>query len=145
MSASTVKVSSSRTTTPIRAITSPLSTRSAPSVPVASQIYDPLVKSVLRHRLINNIFLYSALISWLLTSVNVVWSNGGFGVLGFSGVLVTPIRPIVLLVSFADWAVAALPLIVLRKVYLTGELLFPFFELWQRLLARNASITLPGA
>ncbi|RXW17250.1 hypothetical protein EST38_g8607 [Candolleomyces aberdarensis] len=48
---STPQGSRFRTSTPVRAITSTLVNRSSPSLPPASQTYEPLVKSVLRYRL----------------------------------------------------------------------------------------------
>lgn len=116
--ATTTSLSRSRSrVTPIRAIPSNLSTRSSPSVPPATQNYEPLLKSVLRHRLIYNIFACSALCSWIIAVISTLWFRTSNGILG---VLLSPLRPSTLLFAAAYWAVGVLPIVVLRKLYLTG-------------------------
>lgn len=107
---------------PIRAITSTLSVRSAPSIPPASQTYEPLVKSILRHRQTRRIFLYSAAFSWVQAVIWVTWTLGGLSELGMKGIAFVPFMPFTLLVTLSGWLVGALPVVVLRKLYLTGEL-----------------------
>ena len=110
----------SRTSTPARAITSPLSARSSPPIPPATQLFEPLVKAVLRHRLLYNIFGYSLLFSWIQTVIWVIWCAGGVGELGIGGTLATPVMPTTLLLAGFNWAIVPLPVIVFRKKYLTG-------------------------
>jgi len=112
--------SQSRTTTPTRAFTSTILSRSSQSVPPASVTFEPLVKSVLRHRLLYNIFAYSFLFSWVQTALWLVWIRGGINALGIGGCLVTPVLPMTVVLACVNWAVAALPVIILRKVELTG-------------------------
>ncbi|GLB40861.1 putative nucleoporin protein Ndc1-Nup [Lyophyllum shimeji] len=106
-------------TTPTRAIISTLATRSAPSVPPSSTTYDPIVKSILRFRLLYLIFPYSALFCWACTSLWTIWSLRGPSGLGWSGSLLVPFRPSTFLIALLSWCTAAIPAVVLRKVYLT--------------------------
>jgi hypothetical protein len=123
MSSSGVNLSGSwsRTSTPARAIvnTTALAARTAPSIPPASRSYEPLVKSVLRHRLTHSIFLYSAFLSWGLTVAWMHWN----GPLGIGGSLLIPIMPATIFWTCIAWATGALPVLVLRKVCLTGEVI----------------------
>ncbi|KAI0070659.1 hypothetical protein K474DRAFT_744568 [Panus rudis PR-1116 ss-1] len=106
--------------TPIRATVSSLSLRSAPSVPPASHTYEPLVRSVLRHRLLYVIFPYSAAFTWLVSVWTTTWMRGGLPVLGLVGALVrNPLSPVVLGVSALAWCFGVLPVLVLRKTYMT--------------------------
>jgi nucleoporin NDC1 len=114
---SAVTTSKLRTSTPVRAIVSKIGSKSSPLIPPASQSYDPLVKSVLRHRL-SHIFLYSALLSWLIGSSWTIWKLGG---VGLSRVVIAPFSPLTLVSSLMTWLSTALPVIVLRKVFFTGE------------------------
>lgn len=107
--------------TPVRAITNSLSLRSTPSIPPAAQTYEHLVKAVLRHRLLFRIFLLSALFTWSAVVFNAVWLHGGITHLGFVGSLLYPIRPTTLLMAGATWCLGVLPVLVVRKVYLTGK------------------------
>jgi len=106
-----------RTSTPVRAISSKIGSKSSPLIPPASQSYDPLVKSVLRHRL-SHIFLYSALLSWLIGSSWTIWKSGG---VGLSRVIIAPFLPLTLVSTLMTWLSTALPVVVLRKVFFTGE------------------------
>ena len=51
----------------------------------------------------------------------IVWGQGGLGALGIGGVIVVPFLPSTIFLACMNWAVGALPVVVLRKVYLTGE------------------------
>ncbi|KAH8078741.1 nucleoporin protein Ndc1-Nup [Cristinia sonorae] len=106
--------------TPIRAITNSLSLRSTPSVPPASKTYEPLVKAVLRHRLIFRIFVFSALFTWGAAAVKGLWVQGGLSKLGFSATLLSPISPALLILAAGTWSLGVLPVLVLRKTYLTA-------------------------
>ncbi|KAG6819110.1 hypothetical protein H0H93_015355, partial [Arthromyces matolae] len=64
--------------TPVRAITTTLLTRSTPSIPPPTQKYEPIVKSILKTRLIKKAFLYSAIFSWTYV-VNCVVELGDDG------------------------------------------------------------------
>jgi hypothetical protein len=122
MSVTQQATSLSRTSTPARAITSPLSTRSSLPIPPATYTFEPRVKAVLRHRLLYNIFGYSLVFSWIQTVAWVTWSAGGVSELGVGGLLVTPVLPMTLVLTGLSWAVGSLPVIVLRKKYLTGDI-----------------------
>ncbi|KAF8879244.1 nucleoporin protein Ndc1-Nup [Infundibulicybe gibba] len=104
---------------PVKAITSTLSARSSPSIPPASQSYEPLVKAVLQHRL-KLIFSYSLGCSWLITFAWVAWNRGGLSRLGVAGMMLEPFRPFTIMLAAPLWATSALPIIILRKVYLSG-------------------------
>jgi hypothetical protein len=103
----TVTSSYSRSSRPVRAAPSTLSSRAAPSIPPSSEGYEPLVRDVLRRRLTRSILPHSFALSWALT-VPVV----GLGRL---------LMPSTLVWAVLRWAVGAMPIIMLRKVYLTGE------------------------
>ncbi|EFI26696.1 hypothetical protein CC1G_15467 [Coprinopsis cinerea okayama7 len=106
--------------TPIRAITSTLINRASPSVPPASQNYEPLVKSVLAYRL-SRLFLQSATVCWATQSVWSIWQSGGIGELGLYGILLVPFRPVTLLGAFLLWIAASVPVVVLRKTFIHSE------------------------
>ncbi|KAG6888247.1 hypothetical protein C0992_009203 [Termitomyces sp. T32_za158] len=111
--------SSLSSTTPVRAITTTLLTKSSPSVPSSSQNYEPIVKSILRTRLVGKVFLYSLISSWIFTSIWSIWNSGGVSHLGLSGALFVSFGPWTLLIALLSWTTAALPAAVLRKVYLS--------------------------
>ncbi|KAH7890631.1 nucleoporin protein Ndc1-Nup [Phlebopus sp. FC_14] len=104
---STQNAASSSKLTPIKSTLTP---RTSPTVPPASQTFEPLVKSVLRHRLVYNIFAYSAAFS---LASNVLFSGDDIGVFSRLFSLST------WLVALLTWLVGVLPVLVLRKVYLT--------------------------
>ncbi|KAH9923390.1 nucleoporin protein Ndc1-Nup [Amylocystis lapponica] len=106
--------------TPIRAITSTLSARSAPSIPPASQIYQPLVKAVLRHRLLYNTILPSIALSWAVTVVRSISLQGGMPHVGVWGTLQNCVSPLTLLFALATWVFGTLPVIVLRHRYIAA-------------------------
>ncbi|OBZ78331.1 hypothetical protein A0H81_01680 [Grifola frondosa] len=105
--------------TPIRALPSSLSARSVPSIPAATETFEPLVKAVLRHRLLYKIFLQSAVFSWLLTVTWILWGRGGVSYVGWAGTLALPVMPSTLACTLATWCLGVLPIVVLRKVYLS--------------------------
>ncbi len=100
--------------TPVRAIPSTLLSRTAPTIPPASQLYEPLVKGVLRHRLYKT-FLHAAVVCWVLVITWRTWSNGS------GGSLLMPIKPSTLAYTVMTFCAGALPVVVLRKVHLIGE------------------------
>ncbi|KAG5637562.1 hypothetical protein H0H81_004139 [Sphagnurus paluster] len=104
--------------TPVRAITTTLSTRSAPSIPPPTTTYEPVVKSLLRSRFVH-IFLYSSLFSWTFTTSWTIWSLGGASDLGLYRTIVVPFLPLTLLNTILVLSTAAIPAAVLRKAYLT--------------------------
>ncbi|KZT71196.1 hypothetical protein DAEQUDRAFT_764113 [Daedalea quercina L-15889] len=106
--------------TPMRAITSTLSTRSAPTIPPATHTYDPLVKGVLRRRLLYNILAPSFAYSWALANVWSKWSQGGPSRLGLSGSLIDCIAPLTLLHTAAIWLLGVVPALVVRNRFLTA-------------------------
>ena len=113
----------------MRAITSSLSTRSAPPIPPSTVLFEPLVKGVLRHRLLSNIFAYSLVFSWIQTVLWRIWSSGSAGDGSFNGILWTLVRPTTLFFAVLRWAVIPMPVIILRKRYLTGEVF------WKRIFS----------
>ncbi|THV00300.1 hypothetical protein K435DRAFT_751333 [Dendrothele bispora CBS 962.96] len=114
-------MSRSTTTTPLRAIPSALTNKASLTIPPPAQTYEPLVKSVLRHRLTSRIFLLSAAFCWFQTVVLSIWGLGGASKLGFGDIFLLPIRPWLLSVAFAHWLCVAVPVVVLRKIYLTAS------------------------
>jgi nucleoporin NDC1 len=106
---------------PSRAITSTLSARAAPSVPPATQTYEPLARAVLRRRLLYDILPLSILPVWAATIFWKTWSVGGMSALTFLKALIVPFLPSTLLVTIFVWAFGVLPIVVLRKSQLTGE------------------------
>ncbi|KAI0666450.1 nucleoporin protein Ndc1-Nup [Trametes maxima] len=105
--------------TPITAIRSTLLSRTAPSIPPASQLYEPLVKGVLRHRQLK-IFLHSALFCWALVSLWMTWSSGGIFGTGAKEALFLPFKLSTLAFTAATFVVGALPVVVLRKAHLVA-------------------------
>lgn len=79
------------------------------------------MKAVLRHRLAFNIFINSAALSWASTFLWTLWDQGGFSNIGLGGFLYNLLSPSIWVLSAINWVVGVLPVIVLRKTYLTGE------------------------
>ncbi|PFH45653.1 hypothetical protein AMATHDRAFT_8848 [Amanita thiersii Skay4041] len=115
---SAFRSSTTQSTTPIRAITSSLTSRPAPSIPPSSQSYEPLVKYVLQQRLLRNIFVGSGAVCWAQSALWTLWNAGGAEQLGTRSLFV-PFWPSTLLFACVTWLTAALPAIVIRKTYLT--------------------------
>ena len=106
--------------TPIRATPSSLASKAAPAVPPASQAYEPLVKGVLRHRLVFKIFLYSAVFSWSSIGFISVWRRGGTAAVGLVNTFLVPFVPATIAFTLATWLFGVAPIVVVRKVFLTG-------------------------
>lgn len=99
-----------------RAITSTLTARLSPTVPSASQTYEPLVRSALRQRLTHNIFVFSV----AFTLVVSILLGGEDETSAFARLL----SPGTWTIACLKWFVGVLPVIAMRKVYLTCELLY---------------------
>ncbi|KAI0746295.1 nucleoporin protein Ndc1-Nup [Daedaleopsis nitida] len=99
--------------TPIRALPSTLLSRTAPTIPPASQLYEPLVKGVLRHRLYK-IFLHSGFFCWFLVTTWTTWSAWK------NDSLLMPVKPLTLMYTAATFCAGALPVVVLRKSHLAA-------------------------
>ncbi|KAF4566458.1 hypothetical protein EYR36_011885 [Pleurotus pulmonarius] len=98
-------------TSQVHAIPSVFATKTTPTVPSASGGYEPLVKSVLQRRLVSEIFVYSAL---FCCGAVLGWpTRGGAG-------LVQKLFTSLLYAS-TFWVAGALPSIILRKRYVTGD------------------------
>ncbi|KAI6156590.1 nucleoporin protein Ndc1-Nup [Pisolithus tinctorius] len=91
--------------------TSSFSARPSPTVPPASQSFEPLVKAVLKHRLNRNIFAFSAAFS--LGFHILFWSSDD------SSLSARLLSPSAWLVASLAWLVGVLPIIVSRKLNLT--------------------------
>ncbi|KAI0051541.1 hypothetical protein FA95DRAFT_1485201 [Auriscalpium vulgare] len=110
-----------RENTPARASTSSLlSARSTPVLPPASQTYEPQARAILKHRLSYGILLPSTLPVWASASYWVAHSYGGFQTLGVVNAILVPLLPSTLVVAFLAWALGVLPVVVMRKAYLTA-------------------------
>ncbi|KAH9177530.1 nucleoporin protein Ndc1-Nup [Lactarius sanguifluus] len=120
MSTGTTATSPTRHSQPVRAITSTLSARASLSVPPASQTYEPLARAVLRRRLLYHILPQSSLTAWASTTFWMTWHAGGISTLALPKLLVIPFLPTTLLVTFLVWAFGVLPIVVIRKSYLTA-------------------------
>ncbi|TDL20508.1 hypothetical protein BD410DRAFT_899434 [Rickenella mellea] len=116
-----MSTSRSRTSTPVKAITSTLAARAAPSIPPAAQLYDSLPKGVLRHRLVSTVFLFSALSSWILTASWTTWQKGGIDKIGLFNWATNWFAPSTLIIATFFWAAGAIPVAVLRKVYISAS------------------------
>ncbi|KAL5483422.1 hypothetical protein ACEPAI_8653 [Sanghuangporus weigelae] len=102
----------------VTTISSSLSKRSSPTIPLASAVYEPLVKSVLARRFVYNVLSTSAAIAWLLAAIWTCWQQGGLGSLGIFGGIVSWLSPLTLFSAFLWWSLASVPIAVLRKFYL---------------------------
>ncbi|KAK0451294.1 nucleoporin protein Ndc1-Nup [Desarmillaria tabescens] len=109
-----------KTPLPLRAIPSTLAVKSSPSVPPASAAYEPLIKAVLRQRLLWRIFLGSIAFCWVQTVAWTIWCLGGIEELGIGGVAMVPVTPSTSMMAYVCWVAVALPIVVLRKRHLTG-------------------------
>ena len=120
MSTTTPNPSSPRHAAPIGAITSRLVGRSTLTIPPSDQSYEPLVKSLFRSRL-RYMLLLSASSTWCVISCWTWWQSGGMLRAGPWAAIVLLFGPLTLFNTAVNWAMVALPVIVLHKVYLTGK------------------------
>ncbi|KAG1779973.1 hypothetical protein EV702DRAFT_1194727 [Suillus placidus] len=95
-----------------RAIASTLTARLSPTVPSASQTYEPLVRSALRQRLIHNIFAFSAAFTLIVSIL--------FGGEDETSAFARLLSPGTWMMACLKWSVGVLPVIAMRKVYLTS-------------------------
>jgi len=95
----------------------PLSTRTPSVVPSSTQLYEPLVKSVLAQRTKSTIVPLSFLFTWVSLVAWRMWlePNGVWTIF-------YPLQPNW---SIGAWAVGVLPLLILRKSYLKGAFEIP--------------------
>ncbi|KZV62242.1 hypothetical protein PENSPDRAFT_678351 [Peniophora sp. CONT] len=105
----------SRSDAPVRAITSNLFARSLPSVPPASQTYEPLARSVLSHRLRREIYPFTAAYAWIVTAAWVSWNASHERRVGVFGMLGCMVWPGTVLAAGLVWVFNVLPIIVHRK------------------------------
>lgn len=105
----------------VTAKSSSLSKRSAPTVPPASAVFEPLVKSILARRFVHDVLSISVAVSWPSAAVWTWWQRGGIGSLGIFGGILNWISPLTLFSAVLWWSLACLPSAVLRKLYLQGE------------------------
>ena len=110
--------------TPIAAISSSLSKRPTPTLPPASQIYEPHVRSILARRLVRRVFTTSVITSWILASLWMAWMKGGVEVIGPLGWIANWLSLSSLLCASLWWLFASVPVAVLRKTYISGKLFF---------------------
>ena len=120
MSTTTPNPSSPRHAVPIGAITSRLVGRSTLTLPPSDQSYEPLVKSLFRSRL-RYMLLLSASSTWCIISCWTWWQSGGVLRAGPWAAVVVLFGPLTLFNTAVNWAMVALPVIVLHKVFLTGK------------------------
>ncbi|EIW75473.1 hypothetical protein CONPUDRAFT_169314 [Coniophora puteana RWD-64-598 SS2] len=92
---------------------STLAAHAAPSIPKSADVYDPLVRGTLSHRMVYTVFAYSAAFVFAWT---VLVAHPGEESLSIFRRL---INPWTWLSALASWAVGVLPVIVLRKAYLS--------------------------
>ncbi|KAF8550767.1 hypothetical protein OG21DRAFT_1499585 [Imleria badia] len=85
--------------------------RPSTNVPSATQTFEPLAKSVLSHRLLYNVFAYSAAFS-LASAVFLAGVDE-------TSLLLRLFRPSTWVNASLTWLVGVLPIIVVRKVFLT--------------------------
>ena len=55
-----------------------------------------------------------------------VWMQGGMTKLGVVGTFLSPVRPTTVFLVVGTWVLGVLPILVLRKAYITGTYLFNF-------------------
>ena len=119
MSTTTPNLSSSQHAAPIGAITSRLG-RSTLAPPPSDQSYEPLVKALFRSRL-RYMLLLSASSTWCVISCWTWWQSGGVLKAGPWAAIFLLFGPLKSFITALNWAMVALPVIVLHKVFLTGK------------------------
>lgn len=108
----------SNTRTPIKAISSKISTKSTPSLPPPSHTYEPHLKAVLRNRLKRSLSV-SAAYTYALINTWTLWQVGGTAKVSLWGALWLLISPRTMCITLVVWTIMALPVTVLRKLFLT--------------------------
>ncbi|KAF8837216.1 hypothetical protein BDN67DRAFT_224805 [Paxillus ammoniavirescens] len=112
-------------------IASTFAGRPSTTVPPAAQTFEPLAKSVLRHRLIYNIFAYSAAFS-LVSKVFLVGE-------GDASVVLRLFQPNTWVNASLTWIVGVLPIIVVRKLYSTRAWILEYGFIWLLISTRSAN------
>ncbi|KAH8107286.1 nucleoporin protein Ndc1-Nup [Phellopilus nigrolimitatus] len=106
------------TSTPTTAIASSLSMRSAPSIPPASLIYEPLVKNHLARRFVCSVLTVSAASAWSLAAFWTSWQLGGIEALGLVRWIANWFAPSTLACAALWWSFGSVPVAVLRKSFI---------------------------
>lgn len=109
-----------RSDAPVRAITSNLFARSLPPVPPSSQTYEPLARAVLSHRLSREIYPVTAAYAWIVTTAWVSWNLSHETDVGWFGMLGYAFRPGTMLAAALVWVFNVLPILVFRKLDVSG-------------------------
>lgn len=103
---------------PVRAIPSSLFSKLGHPIPLPSESYEPLVKSVLQHRLVHSIFLQSTILTWAAMTLSGIWQRYPTSIT-FDHIYKSSFNFVTILASLLVWVFAALPVIVLRRKLLT--------------------------
>ena len=114
--------------TPIRAISSNISTKSTPSLPSPTECYEPHLKTVFRHRLQISLFV-SATYTYAVINVWTLWQAGGIANVGLWGALWLLMNPRTICTTIVAWTVMAVPVTLLRKLFLSCVYRF-IYLLW---------------
>ncbi|KAK0471152.1 hypothetical protein IW261DRAFT_909032 [Armillaria novae-zelandiae] len=75
---------------PLRALPSALAVQSSPSVPLVPQSYEPLIKAILRQRLLSRVLLGFIAFCWVQMVAWIIWCLGGIEGLVIGDVAMTP-------------------------------------------------------
>ena len=105
---------------PVRAIPSSLFSKLGHPIPLPSESYEPLVKSVLQHRLVHSIFLQSTILTWAAMTLSGIWQRYPTSIT-FDHIYKSSFNFVTILASLLVWVFAALPVIVLRRKLLTRK------------------------
>ena len=111
-------ISATTPRTPIRAISSKISSKSTPLLPSPTEVYEPHVKTVFRHRLQTSLSLSAAYTSAIVNAWT-FWQAGGIAKVGLWGVVWLLINPRNICTNIMAWTIMAVPVTVLRKMFLT--------------------------
>ncbi|KAI5119552.1 hypothetical protein M0805_008538 [Coniferiporia weirii] len=106
--------------TPITAIPSSLSTRSAPSIPPSSQLYEPLAKKILARRFSRNVLVVSAASAWAFAAFRTTSRLGGLEAIGPVGWLAKWVSPVTFTYAALLWSFGSVPIALLRKAYINA-------------------------
>lgn len=101
----------------IRAIPSTIVSRSAPSIPPASQSFEPFIKQALGARLTKLVFIPSAACVWGGTVLWLSWYEDAW----FGQLISNVFSPTVFIYAMLIWASTVLPSVILKKLYSTAD------------------------
>lgn len=105
------------------ALPSSLGSRTASTLPPSSTTYEPLAKAVLAHRFVRQVLAISLGFAILVSALWTSWDAGGIPSIGILSFVKNCLSPSAITLTLGWGIFAVLPVAVLRKRHVQGELI----------------------